>query len=68
MDVAQGTAARVYLVCLAPGPLLNLAYVRKKALRVVGLVGGALVKVAVTLPVFAHVRRETLLPTQLGVA
>ena len=29
---------------------------------------GALVKVAVSLPVCAHVRRETLLPTQLGVA
>ena len=68
-------AARVCSVYLAPGPLLTLAYVQQKALRVVVWWArwawvGALVKVAVPLPVCAHVhvRRETLLPTQLGVA
>ena len=39
------------------------------ALRVVGPVGGDLVKAAVPLPVLcAQVRRETLPATQLGVA
>ena len=67
--MAQGIAARVCSVCLAPGPLLALAYARQKALRVVGPVGGAHVKVPVSLPVLcAHARRETLLPTQLGAA
>ena len=63
--MAQGIAARVCSVCLAPGPLPTLAYARQMALRVVGPVGGALVKVAVSLPVLcAHVRRENTIPKE----
>ena len=69
--MAQGIAARVCSVCLAPGPLLALAYARQVALRVVGPVGGGLYKWQFHCRCFvliAHDRREALPPTQLGVA
>ena len=70
--MAQGIAARVCSVCLAPGPLLTLAYARQMALRVVGPVGGGTCKSACFIAgalCFVSMSVVKLSPpTQLGVA